>query len=94
MNIEEKYTEQNALEDLDEEQWLAWIQELILAQDPLLESSPLDINLSRTLQISLPPLEWNNYEVEPKKMKLKNTGYTVMLSATFHKDLPFLAKGP
>lgn len=93
MDIEEQYQEQLGLEGLNEEQWLAWIQELILAQESSLQSSPLDINLSRTLQINLAPLQWNNYEVEPKKMKLKNTGHTVTLSATFHQDLPFLTKG-
>lgn len=38
--------------------------------------SPVDINITHTKEIQLPPLQWYNFELQPKKMKLTNTGYT------------------
>ncbi|KAJ4450313.1 hypothetical protein ANN_01733 [Periplaneta americana] len=38
--------------------------------------APIDINLSATQSIDLPPLSWYNYDIPPKKMKITNTAHT------------------
>lgn len=38
--------------------------------------SPIDISIGRTETLLLTPLKWVNYDTEPRKIKLSNTGYT------------------
>ncbi|KAL6263951.1 hypothetical protein P5V15_004032 [Pogonomyrmex californicus] len=56
--------------------------------------SPIDLNISQMTVIKLNPLQWFNYNVTPKKLKITNTGYTVMLSATWRAEMPYLCSGP
>ncbi|KZC12495.1 Carbonic anhydrase 1 [Dufourea novaeangliae] len=44
--------------------------------------------------IKLNPLQWVNIDITPRKMKITNTGYTVILSATWVTDRPYLTDGP
>ncbi|XP_011698989.1 PREDICTED: carbonic anhydrase 1-like isoform X2 [Wasmannia auropunctata] len=56
--------------------------------------SPIDLNISYMKIVNLNPVQWFNYNVTPKKLKLSNTGYTVMLSATWREEEPYLCGGP
>ncbi|XP_018337804.1 PREDICTED: carbonic anhydrase 1-like [Trachymyrmex septentrionalis] len=56
--------------------------------------SPIDLNISYMKVVNLNPIQWVNYDVTPKKLKLSNTGYTVMLSATWREEDPYLYGGP
>ncbi|XP_055544332.1 carbonic anhydrase 1-like [Wyeomyia smithii] len=52
-----------------------------LAQEEAVLPAPIDININRCEQLELPALIWHNYEQLPTKIKLTNTGETVILSA-------------
>ncbi|XP_060524448.1 carbonic anhydrase 2-like [Cylas formicarius] len=56
--------------------------------------SPIDINLSQTTPLDLPPLKWENFGIPPRKMKVTNTGHTVILSAKWGQERPYLTDGP
>nr|CAD7424311.1 unnamed protein product [Timema monikensis] len=45
-------------------------------------------------RVELPILSWHNYELVPKRMKLTNTGHTVILSAKWNQERPFVSQGP
>lgn len=51
-----------------------FIQELAKTDGKL--ESPIDLNISYMKVVKLNPVQWLNYNVTPKKMKLTNTGYT------------------
>ncbi|XP_063909708.1 carbonic anhydrase 3-like isoform X2 [Zophobas morio] len=61
--------------------------------EPVYES-PININIAKTIEIELPPLIWHNLELPPKKMKITNTGYTLILSAKWHQERPYISEGP
>ncbi|XP_058462939.1 carbonic anhydrase 1-like [Malaya genurostris] len=54
-----------------------------LAAEEAILPSPIDLNINSTEQLELPPLEWSNYELVPTKIKLTNTGDTVILTAKY-----------
>ncbi|XP_011153183.1 carbonic anhydrase 1 [Harpegnathos saltator] len=56
--------------------------------------SPIDLNIAHMKTTELNPLQWCNYNVMPKKLKLTNTGYTVLLSAKWELERPCLRDGP
>ncbi|XP_065073518.1 carbonic anhydrase 1-like [Ochlerotatus camptorhynchus] len=57
--------------------------------------APIDININFAEKITLPELLWHNYEKLPNKIKLSNTGETVILSAKWPgKEPPYLEGGP
>uniref|UniRef100_A0A182QLB9 Alpha-carbonic anhydrase domain-containing protein n=1 Tax=Anopheles farauti TaxID=69004 RepID=A0A182QLB9_9DIPT len=65
-----------------------------LASSEAFEPAPIDINVSRAVQIELQPLHWNNYDTLPTSIKLTNTGETVILSARWNGEGPSLVGGP
>ncbi|EEZ98484.1 Carbonic anhydrase 3-like Protein [Tribolium castaneum] len=56
--------------------------------------SPIDINISKTKEIQVPPLTWHHLDLPPKKMKVTNSGYTLILSAKWHQERPYISGGP
>ncbi|XP_076166220.1 carbonic anhydrase 1 [Ptiloglossa arizonensis] len=56
--------------------------------------SPIDLDIGRMKVIQLNPLKWANVHVAPRKVKITNTGYTVILSAKWQHDRPFISGGP
>ncbi|XP_058065585.1 carbonic anhydrase-like [Anopheles bellator] len=59
--------------------------------------APIDINVTRALQISLPQLSWLHYDLVPSRLKLANVaGQTVILSARWERTSgpPTVAGGP
>ncbi|XP_043283367.1 putative carbonic anhydrase 5 [Venturia canescens] len=56
--------------------------------------SPIDLNIGRMTQKELTPLIWCHYDKFPAKLKITNTGKTVVLSAKWHGDGPFITGGP
>ncbi|XP_039442488.1 carbonic anhydrase 7-like [Culex pipiens pallens] len=56
--------------------------------------SPIDINIIHAERIELPKLQWHHYEDIPSKIKMTNTGETVILSAKWPNDVrPYLTGG-
>uniref|UniRef100_A0A182M4S0 Alpha-carbonic anhydrase domain-containing protein n=1 Tax=Anopheles culicifacies TaxID=139723 RepID=A0A182M4S0_9DIPT len=55
--------------------------------------APIDINVSRAVQMELSALHWNQYGALPVSMKLTNTGDTVILSARWNGESPSLMGG-
>ncbi|XP_055596975.1 carbonic anhydrase 1-like [Uranotaenia lowii] len=61
------------------------------ANTEFMQFSPIDINISDATPINFPELEWINYEKVPRKVKVTNTGQTVILSAKYEdEEHPFL----
>ncbi|XP_017772053.1 PREDICTED: carbonic anhydrase 1-like [Nicrophorus vespilloides] len=56
--------------------------------------SPIDIHIPNTVKLELPPLTWHHLELPPKKVKLTNTGHTIILSAKWLQERPYLSGGP
>lgn len=56
--------------------------------------SPIDISLSKAQDIRLKPLEWVHFEVPPKKIKVTNTGLSLIVSAKWKEERPYLQSGP
>lgn len=58
-----------------------WIRKLVHTEG--IFESPIDLNIAKMEEIELPLLEWVNFEIPPKKMKVTNTGHTSELSYDF-----------
>lgn len=56
--------------------------------------SPIDLSFPIFTEAYLRPLEWVNFEKNPKRMKISNSGTTAILSAKWHGPRPYLTKGP
>lgn len=56
--------------------------------------SPIDICLTNAKDIRLKPLEWVHFEVPPKKIKVTNTGLSIIMSAKWKQERPYLQGGP
>ncbi|KAJ8947939.1 hypothetical protein NQ318_020840, partial [Aromia moschata] len=69
-----------------------WIRDLVKSEG--IYESPVDINITNTKPIEIPPLEWNNFDVPPKKIKINNTGHTIIFSAKWGQERPHLTGGP
>lgn len=52
-----------------------WLRRLPIRQGCF--DSPIDLNLVNCIPISLPKLEWVNFDAIPKKTKLTNSGHTM-----------------
>ncbi|XP_076629943.1 carbonic anhydrase 1 [Colletes latitarsis] len=65
----------------------------LAATDGDLES-PVDLDISYMKVIELSPLQWINIDVAPRKVKITNTGYTVILSTKWQQKRPYLCGGP
>ncbi|XP_067205284.1 carbonic anhydrase 7-like isoform X2 [Linepithema humile] len=84
----------NSLSDMHEnsEEMVKLIQQLAHTNGKL--KSPINLNISEMKVVKLNPLQWFNYNVMPKKLKLTNTGHTVILSTKSHAERPYLCGGP
>ncbi|XP_050343841.1 carbonic anhydrase 2-like [Nymphalis io] len=56
--------------------------------------TPIDVSITGSLKYWCPELVWYNFDVYPHKVKLTNTGYTVLLGAKWKAERPFLVGGP
>ncbi|XP_011313687.1 putative carbonic anhydrase 5 [Fopius arisanus] len=62
---------------------------------PVNESmSPIDLNMSNMTVVTLNPLNWINYNITPKKLKITNTGKNVVVCGNWEKSTPHLSSGP
>nr|CAH7764194.1 unnamed protein product [Callosobruchus chinensis] len=80
---------QNSVESLEKQ---IKIRELVSNEGCF--ESPININLSHSTPMNLSPLKWVNFEVPPKKMKLTNSGHTVIFSAKWGQERPYVMDGP
>lgn len=55
-----------------------WIRKLVRTEG--IFESPIDLNIAKMKEIEMCLLEWINFEVPPKKMKVTNTGHTSKLA--------------
>ncbi|XP_063989809.1 carbonic anhydrase 1-like [Diachasmimorpha longicaudata] len=55
--------------------------------------SPIDLNMSKMTVVNLKSLDWHNYEIVPKKLKITNTGRNVVVCGNWQKT-PHLSSGP
>lgn len=83
---DDKTTEQNTLDQQ------LYVMQLIHTEGCF--ESPIDISIHTSKEIWLPPLQWINFDRKPKKIKVTNTGLTVILSARWKRDRPFIQGGP
>lgn len=70
---------------------LNYIKSLSISAD--LPSSPIDLNVTKSIKKSLPNLKWNGYSAIPRSMKVTNNGNTLVLS-TAYDECPYLNGGP
>uniref|UniRef100_A0A1B6CEM1 Alpha-carbonic anhydrase domain-containing protein n=3 Tax=Clastoptera arizonana TaxID=38151 RepID=A0A1B6CEM1_9HEMI len=57
-------------------------------------AAPIDLTMEAIKQIKLPKLVWQNMNSQPTKMKLTNSGHTVVLSGKWNCPRPHLSGGP
>ncbi|CAL7937456.1 unnamed protein product [Xylocopa violacea] len=79
-------------QDESKEQNVKFIQSLANTDGTL--EGPIDLDISYMKVIELNPLEWPGIETAPRKLKITNTGYTVILSANWQQGRPYLIGGP
>ncbi|XP_056635272.1 carbonic anhydrase 3-like [Diorhabda sublineata] len=92
-NIESNEEEVNE----DEVEQDVYEKQLCIRDLPITEGcfeSPIDINLKNTKVVILPPLVWVNFENPPKKTKITNTGQTIIFSAKWKEERPYITNGP
>lgn len=70
---------------------LNYIKSLSMSSD--LPSSPIDLNITKSIKKSLPKLNWNGYSATPRSMKITNNGNTVVVTTAYDK-CPYLDGGP
>ncbi|KAK5649838.1 hypothetical protein RI129_000867 [Pyrocoelia pectoralis] len=80
----------NKNENIDDK--AQWFQTLVDKQGHL--ESPIDICLSVAKPLDLIPIYWHYLDVIPKKVKLTNTGRTLLMSINYFNDRPYLCGGP
>ncbi|XP_033306276.1 carbonic anhydrase 2-like [Bombus bifarius] len=68
------------------------LQDLLDSEHAL--ESPIDLDIGRMRIIELDPLKWIGIDIAPRKLKLTNTGLTVILSAKWPQGRPYLSGGP
>ncbi|XP_053603806.1 carbonic anhydrase 2-like [Plodia interpunctella] len=56
--------------------------------------SPIDVSITGSMAYRCPELKWYNFDVYPHKVKLTNTGYTLLLGAKWRTERPYLEGGP
>lgn len=59
-----------------------------------LPESPINIDVTKSTKKQLPSLIWNNFDKKPKKMKITNSGQTVIISGKWNTTRPYLTGGP
>ncbi|KAG6800789.1 carbonic anhydrase 2-like [Apis mellifera caucasica] len=83
----------NSIEKIEiYEQNAKYIQGFVGAEGTL--ETPIDLDISYMKVIDLEPFEWPGIDVTPRKLKITNTGFTVILSAKWQQGSPYLCKGP
>ncbi|XP_061710906.1 carbonic anhydrase 1-like [Cydia pomonella] len=55
--------------------------------------TPIDVSLTGSMAYLCPELKWYNYNVYAHKIKLTNTGYTILLGAKWMTERPYLEGG-
>ncbi|XP_014233448.1 carbonic anhydrase 1-like [Trichogramma pretiosum] len=89
-----EFEEEEEEEDLENDCELSMkAVQLASEQEGHLES-PINLDISKMIRISLTPIMWYNHEQLPKKIKLTNTGYTVIYSAKWQDERPYISDGP
>ncbi|RVE51990.1 hypothetical protein evm_003268 [Chilo suppressalis] len=55
--------------------------------------SPINVSITNSIMYSCPDLKWYNFDVYPHKIKMTNTGYTVVIGAKWKTERPYLEGG-
>ncbi|XP_013144971.1 PREDICTED: carbonic anhydrase 3-like [Papilio polytes] len=56
--------------------------------------TPIEVSITGSIPYKCPELKWYNFDIYPHKIKLTNTGYTVLLGAKWRTERPYLEGGP
>ncbi|XP_021208935.1 carbonic anhydrase 1 isoform X1 [Bombyx mori] len=56
--------------------------------------TPINVSITGSIPYTCPELKWYNFDVFPHKVKLSNTGYTVLIGAKWKAERPYLEGGP
>ncbi|XP_047037263.1 uncharacterized protein LOC124642704 [Helicoverpa zea] len=56
--------------------------------------TPIDVSITGSTNYNCPDLRWINFNVYPNKVKLTNTGYTLVLSSKWKAERPYIEGGP
>ncbi|XP_033330720.2 carbonic anhydrase 1 [Megalopta genalis] len=56
--------------------------------------SPINLDITFMKIIELNPIQWVNVDVRPRKLKVTNTGFTVLLSTTWETERAYVTGGP
>ncbi|CAG9823813.1 unnamed protein product [Phaedon cochleariae] len=96
-DIESRHGKSSKIELVDavgtEYEKQVWLRQLTRTEGCF--ESPIDISITKSKEIDLPPLEWSNFGAPPKKNKITNTGQTIVIfSAKWGQERPYIAKGP
>ncbi|XP_072939617.1 carbonic anhydrase 1-like [Epargyreus clarus] len=71
---------------------LEWIQYLSESEGAL--PTPIDVSITDSLRYYCPELKWYNFDIYPHKIKMTNTGYTLLIGAKWRTERPYLEGGP
>lgn len=83
---------EDANDDTSEHQKQLYVRQLIETEGCF--ESPIDITITKAKEIQLQPLEWIHFEVAPKKIKITNTGLSLIMSAKWKQERPYIQGGP
>ncbi|KPJ06002.1 Putative carbonic anhydrase 3 [Papilio machaon] len=56
--------------------------------------TPIEVSITGSIPYKCPELKWYNFDIYPHKIKITNTGYTVLLGAKWRTERPYLEGGP
>ncbi|XP_068631418.1 carbonic anhydrase 2-like [Battus philenor] len=56
--------------------------------------TPIEVSITDSIIYQCPELKWYNFDVFPHKVKITNTGYTVLLGSKWKTERPYLEGGP
>ncbi|XP_044735898.1 carbonic anhydrase 2-like [Chrysoperla carnea] len=66
----------------------------IRTQNPIPQNAaPVNIDINAMKKVNFNNLEWFNYDLKPQKLKITNTGHTLILSGKWEGEGPYLAGG-
>ncbi|OWR55392.1 carbonic anhydrase 2-like isoform X1 [Danaus plexippus] len=81
--------EEIVIPDIGTLEWIYYLSEL---EGDL--PTPIDVSITGSLKYPCPDLVWYNFEIYPHKVKITNTGHTVLLGAKWRTERPYLKGGP
>jgi carbonic anhydrase len=67
---------------------------LLQNYETLTISGVANLNVAAMKVLKLPPLQWINYDQAPQRIRMTNTGHTLILTAKYNEGQPYICGGP